>query len=224
VKIGALLPTFRYGARDALVFADRAADLGIDGLFAYDHLWPMGEPTRPSLAPFPLLALVARRYQRVVVAPLVARVGLVGTDHLVQAYRTLEAIAPGRVIATLGAGDKLSAAENDAYGLVHQSAHERRTLMAEAATALRDTMPVWFGGGAQATNDLARELGVVVNLWDAEPERVAEMARSGPVSWAGPVPDDLFSTLDALRDAGASWAIFSPQVDLDQLAGWRRDE
>jgi alkanesulfonate monooxygenase SsuD/methylene tetrahydromethanopterin reductase-like flavin-dependent oxidoreductase (luciferase family) len=223
MKIGVLLPTFRYGANDALEFAERAARLGLDGLFAYDHLWPMGEPTRPSLAPFPLLALVARRHERVVVAPLVARVALVGTDHLVEEYRTLEAIAPGRVIATLGAGDKLSAAENEAYGLARQSADERRGLMAETATALRDTMPVWFGGGAAATNELARELGAVVNLWDGEASRVAELARTGEVSWAGPVPDDLFSTLDAVRDAGASWAVLSPQVDLDLLAGWRRD-
>ena len=221
MKVGALLPTFRYGASDALSFAQRAAELGIDGLFAYDHLWPMGQPTRPSLAPFPVLALVARRHPDVVVAPLVARVGLVSTSHLVQEYRTLEAVAPGRVIATFGAGDKLSAAETEAYGIAHHDADERRAMMADTALALRDTMPVWFGGGAQATNDLARELGVVVNLWDADPARIASSARSGEVSWAGPVPEDLFNALDAVRDAGATWAVLSPQVDLDQLAGWR---
>jgi len=84
-------------------------------------------------------------------------------------------------------------------------------------------MPVWFGGGAEATNVLAREMGATVNLWNANPERVAAVARSGPVSWAGPVPDDLFSTLDALRDAGATWAVLSPQIDLVHIAGWRRD-
>ena len=40
MKLGALLPTFRNGAADALAFADRAVEAGIDGLFAYDHLWP----------------------------------------------------------------------------------------------------------------------------------------------------------------------------------------
>jgi len=68
VKLGVLLPTFRNGASDALAFADRAVEAGIDGLFAYDHLWPMGSPTRPSLAPFAVLAAVARRHD-VVVGP-----------------------------------------------------------------------------------------------------------------------------------------------------------
>ena len=121
MKLGVLLPTFRNGAEDALAFAAAAADAGVDGLFAYDHLWPMGSPTRPSLAPFPLLAAVAQRHD-VVVGPLVARVGLVGTSHLVEEYLTLERVAPSRVICALGSGDKLSAAENEAYDVARARA------------------------------------------------------------------------------------------------------
>jgi alkanesulfonate monooxygenase SsuD/methylene tetrahydromethanopterin reductase-like flavin-dependent oxidoreductase (luciferase family) len=221
VKLGVLLPTFRNGAADALAFADSAVEAGLDGLFAYDHLWPMGSPTRPSLAPFPLLAAVARRHGEVVVAPLVARVGLVGTPHLVEQFLTLERVAPSRVICALGSGDRLSAAENDAYDVAKRSADERRAMMAETARELQGLMPVWFGAGNDETNRVARDVGATVNLWDASPERVREMTTSGEVSWAGPASEDLATTLDAVREAGATWAVFAPDVDVDALRQWR---
>jgi alkanesulfonate monooxygenase SsuD/methylene tetrahydromethanopterin reductase-like flavin-dependent oxidoreductase (luciferase family) len=221
VKLGALLPTFRDGAADALDFADRAVDAGIDGLFAYDHLWPMGAPTRPSLAPFAVLAAVARRHDGVIVAPLVARVGLVGTRHLVEQYRTLERVAPSRVICALGSGDKLSAAENGAYDVPVRSADERRALMAETAHELSDTMPIWFGAGNDETNRVAREVGATINLWNASPERIRNMTAAGEVSWAGPAPKDVSATLAVVRDAGATWAVFAPDVDVGALRQWR---
>jgi alkanesulfonate monooxygenase SsuD/methylene tetrahydromethanopterin reductase-like flavin-dependent oxidoreductase (luciferase family) len=221
VKLGALLPTFRNGAADALAFADRAVEAGIDGLFAYDHLWPMGSPTRPSLAPFSVLAAVARRHEGVIVGPLVARIGLVGTPHLVEQYRTLERVAPSRVICALGSGDKLSAAENEAYDVPVRSADERRALMAETARQLSDTMPIWFGAGNDETNRVAREVGATINLWDASPQRLRDMSNAGAVSWAGPVPTELAGTLDAVCDAGATWAVLAPDVDVEALRQWR---
>ncbi|MHB8827619.1 MAG: LLM class flavin-dependent oxidoreductase, partial [Acidimicrobiales bacterium] len=158
MKIGLLLPTFEVGARHALDVAAEAAEAGLDGVFAYDHLWPMGSPTRPALAPFPVLAAVAARHE-IGVGPLVARVGLFGTAHLVETFTALEEIAPGRVIAALGTGDKLSAAENAAYGLPEYSPRERREMLGVTAAALAPLMPVWIGAGAPATNELARTLG-----------------------------------------------------------------
>ena len=222
MKLGVLLPTFRDGTDDALAFAKRAADAGLDGVFAYDHLWPMGTPTRPSLAPFPVLCVAARANPTLVVGPLVARIGLVGTPHLIEQFQTLHALTSGRVIATLGSGDKLSAAENLAYDIPERSADERRALMAETARALVSTMPVWFGAGNDATNAVAREVGAVLNVWNAPPDRVATLHADGPVSWAGPVPEDLAATLDALRDAGATWAVLTPDADIDALARWRQ--
>jgi hypothetical protein len=221
MKLGVLLPTFRYGAEDAFAFAADAIDAGVDGLFAYDHLWPMGSPTRPSLAPFALLAAVARRHDGVVVAPLVARIGLVGTAHLVEQFLTLERVAPSRVICALGSGDKLSAAENAAYDIAVASADERRALMAETARELRDRMPVWFGAGNDETNRVARGVGATVNLWDASAQRVREMTTTGEVSWAGPAPADLSTHLMSLRDAGATWAVYAPDVDVTALRQWR---
>jgi alkanesulfonate monooxygenase SsuD/methylene tetrahydromethanopterin reductase-like flavin-dependent oxidoreductase (luciferase family) len=221
VKLGVLLPTFRDGATDALARADEAAAAGLDGVFAYDHLWPMGSPERPSLAPFALLSVIARRHHGLVVGPLVARVSLVDTQHLVRQFLTLHTLAPGRVIAAMGTGDKLSAPENEAYGLPALSGDVRRELLANAASALSETMPIWIGAGSDATNSLARELGATINLWDWAAPRVATMSDTGPVCWAGPAKDDLPATLSALSDAGATWSVFAPDVSISQLREWR---
>lgn len=221
MKIGVLLPTFRDGASDAFAAADAAERHGLHGVFAYDHLWPMGQPQRPSLAPFCLLSGVAARHATLIVAPLVARVGLVATSVLVDQFRTLAMISDARVIVALGTGDRLSEDENAAYGLAVHSAHERRALIGETARALSG-LPLWIGAGAAATNLLAREIGAVLNLWDVSSALVAAHGSDGPVSWAGNARSDLEVQLDELAAAGATWAVFSPTSDVARLGAWRR--
>ena len=221
MKLGVILPTFRDSATGALETAQRCEEAGIDGVFAYDHLWPMGTPTRPSFAPFAMLAAVAARHPSLIVGPLVARVGMVSTPHLVSQFRSLAALAPGRVIAAVGTGDAKSRDELEAYGLIFASADERRDEVRRVATALRDEMPVWIGAGAESTNLLARDLSVVLNVWDLDIERVSQHARRGPLTWAGPVPEDIVRRLDDLATAGAQWAVFAPGVDVKALANWR---
>lgn len=223
MRVGVLLPTFESSAEPARAGAQRAEDAGLDGVFAYDHLWPMGSPRRPALAPFPVLASIATRHQSLVVGPLVARVGLVGTDHLVAAFTTLAEVAPGRVVAALGTGDRLSTAENVAYGIPVLDAQSRRTLLGQTAKALTALMPVWFGAGASATNELARELGATVNMWNASADALRDEARRGPVSWAGPAParTETARLLDQLVDVGATWAVFGANLDLDAVREWR---
>jgi alkanesulfonate monooxygenase SsuD/methylene tetrahydromethanopterin reductase-like flavin-dependent oxidoreductase (luciferase family) len=221
VKLGVLLPTFRENADDALEVAKKVDEARLDGVFAYDHLWPMGSPERPSLAPFPVLARVAVASPRLFVGPLVSRVGLFGTEKLVEQYQTLALLAPGRVIAAIGTGDKLSADENKAYGLSYRGADERRDLLRAALEALAPTMTAWCGGGTTATNDLARELGVTINLWGADVARVREVATSGPVSWAGPLGEDPATLLKELSEAGVTWVVAGPPFDLEQLGEWR---
>ena len=113
-RAGVVLPTFRDTPEDALAAAESAVAAGIDGLFCYDHLWPLGQPERPALAPFPLLGALAARYgqRRDDSGPyfgtLVARIGLVPSAVLAAEFRALAALAPGRVIAGLGTGDRLA--------------------------------------------------------------------------------------------------------------------
>lgn len=222
MKLGVMLPTFRDQADDALVTAHDAEAAGLDGVFAFDHLWPMGSPTRPALAPFPVLAAVATSAPTLTVGPLVARVGMFSTDKLLELFSTLSALAPGRVIAALGTGDELSKAEQLAYDLGYPTSDERRSLLRDVASELLLTTPVWIGAGAAKTNALARELGVTLNLWGAEPARVRELAQEGPVSWAGPLGDDARARLDDLADAGATWAIASESRRIDELKEWRQ--
>lgn len=221
MKLGVLLPTFASSADRALAHAAEAADARLDGVFAYDHLWPMGSPTRPALAPLPVLAAVAAAHPDLTVGPLVARVGLGSSAHLLAGLRTLHALAPGRVIAGLGTGDKLSAAENEAYGLPYAPAAARRAELADLIMVLRDAMPVWVGGGSTVTHALTFSLGVTLNLWNRTPEQVAQAATQGTVNWAGPRPDDLEGTLDALEKAGATWAVLTPDVAITELVTWR---
>jgi alkanesulfonate monooxygenase SsuD/methylene tetrahydromethanopterin reductase-like flavin-dependent oxidoreductase (luciferase family) len=221
VKLGVMLPTFRDNARDALSRAKEAEQAGIDGVFAFDHLWPMGSPERPSLAPFPVLAAISSRCPSLYIGPLVARVGLAGTTKLVEQFETLNALAPGRVIAALGTGDKLSEAEQVAYDLGYPSANDRRQLLRDAIVALSPTMEVWCGAGSEATNELTRSLGVVINLWGKEPAEVREFAQRGPVTWAGPLGENAPETLDELESAGVRWVVASAPVKIDQLKEWR---
>ena len=55
IRTGIVLPTFRQTADLALDVAARAEEAGVDGVFCYDHVWPLGQPDRPALAPFPVL-------------------------------------------------------------------------------------------------------------------------------------------------------------------------
>ena len=55
-----------------------------------------------------------------------ARVGLVPDAVLAAQFTALARLAPGRVIAGLGTGDRLSEEENRAYGIPFAPAAERR--------------------------------------------------------------------------------------------------
>jgi hypothetical protein len=216
MKVGFLLPVFRETPDDAFAAAQLGALVGVDGVFAYDHLWPMGSPERPALSPFPVLAAVTVRFPSLIVGPLVARVGLTSDDHLIETFRSLELAAPGRVVAAIGTGDKLSAAENEAYGIPMQPVAERQAMVERVASSLSDQMPVWIGAGAPATNAIAQRVGATLNYWQKMPE-----SPSGPWNWAGNPREDLEVQLDELASAGSTWAIFAPTVDVSRLGKWR---
>jgi alkanesulfonate monooxygenase SsuD/methylene tetrahydromethanopterin reductase-like flavin-dependent oxidoreductase (luciferase family) len=62
IRTGIVLPTFRDTPDEAFAAAADAVEAGIDGLFCYDHIWPLGQPERPALAPFPVLGALAARH------------------------------------------------------------------------------------------------------------------------------------------------------------------
>jgi alkanesulfonate monooxygenase SsuD/methylene tetrahydromethanopterin reductase-like flavin-dependent oxidoreductase (luciferase family) len=236
IAVGVVLPTFRQTPDEALDVAHRAFAAGVDGVFCYDHLWPIGQPDRPALAPFPLLATLAVTVKDSPTAAggpffgtLVARVGLVPNAVLLGQFTALAHLAPGRVIAGLGTGDRLSEAENRAYGIPYAPAAERRADMVDVARALRDRgLTVWVAGGAAARTEEARAAAVALNVWNAEPDLVAGRSqgpRAVEVTWGGSPPKDeavLMATVTDLAAAGASWVVFASPVDPDLLVAAAR--
>jgi len=220
-RIGVTLPSFSRSP-ERLVEAAREADrLGIHGGFVFDHLWPMHSPGRPALAMPPLLGVLARATSRLVVGPLVARVGLWPAPWLEQALRTAAAVSGGRVIAALGTGDEKSLDEHRGYGLPYADARSRREVLERLGRRLLDAgLEVWVGAGRPGTNRVARRLGASLNLWDVEPEELAVAAREGPVTWGGPLPraaEEAARRLSALADAGAEWVVWAWPGDLRRV-------
>jgi hypothetical protein len=232
MRTGVVLPLFRDTPDAAFAAATAAVAAGVDGLFCYDHIWPIGQPERPALAPFPILGALASMLgpsaapgDGPYLGTLVARVGLVPDAVLAAQFLALESLAPGRVIAGIGTGDRLSEEENLAYGIPFTSAAERRADMVELGRTLTGAgLPVWVAGGAAGRTEEARAAGAALNVWDASPALVAERVAGPPaveVTWAGPPPaatPPLRERLRALDEAGASWVIFGWPVDVDELA------
>jgi alkanesulfonate monooxygenase SsuD/methylene tetrahydromethanopterin reductase-like flavin-dependent oxidoreductase (luciferase family) len=232
-RVGIMVPTFRDSPSDAIALAIEAEGLGIDGVFVYDHLWPMGRPDRPALAPFPVLAAIAARTSTLCLGPLVARVGVTPPELLVSEFLALDRLAPGRVIAAIGTGDHLSFNENRAYGLSIGPAAERREMVRGCATSLLAAgLEVWVGGLSRPTIAVAEAVGAVPNFWQVSVDWIAEQGVRGPVTWSGmadPEGDServgaavLRAMVESFADAGATWTVFGWPVDLAALGGVAR--
>ena len=203
----------------------------MDGLFCYDHIWPLGQPQRPALAPFPVLGALATRLgppsgtgEGPFLGTLVARVSLVPNAVLASQFRALDRLAPGRVIAGLGTGDRLSEQENRAYGIPFAPAAERHAELGELGRDLVAAgLTVWVAGGPAARTEEACAAGAALTVWEADAALVAARA-TGPdaleVTWAGPPPaasPTVADMLPLLHRAGATWAVFGWPVDVEEL-------
>jgi hypothetical protein len=223
MKIGVTLPQFSEDAAPALAAARQAEALGLDGVFCFDHLWPIGQPDRPALSMAPLLGALVSTTDSVVVGSLVARVGLLPDQVLVASLASLAEIGPGRVIAGLGTGDSLSRRENEAFGVPFETADIRRRRMSAVTRDLMDVgIPVWIGGGRAKTVAVAKALRVPVNLWEAGPGDISALSTQGlTVTWGGPVRGtvaEMAVGLAAVARAGATWAVCAWPRSLEKLA------
>jgi alkanesulfonate monooxygenase SsuD/methylene tetrahydromethanopterin reductase-like flavin-dependent oxidoreductase (luciferase family) len=242
VLIGVTLPSFRDDAY-ALDAARIAERLGLDGVFSFDHLWPMGQPERPALSAMPFLGAVAAATDRVTVGSLVARIGLLSDAMLVASLRSIDNICAGRFIAGLGVGDHLSAAENMAFGIPFAPKHERLASLRLCASRLIDEgTSVWIGCGSHISSptiDIAADVGAEVNVWGVPADDVGLLCTMGfaGVTWAGtagrpqglaagqapgpkiePTVDAMADHLTAIGAAGARWAVCGWPAVPEQLA------
>jgi len=193
MRVGVTLPQFRSDADAAVAVARRAEAAGLDGVFAFDHLWPLGRPDRPALQSTVLLGALAGETERVVLGTLVARVGLVPDAVLVHQLVTLGRITgPDRWIAAVGTGDRANRDENRAYGVPFPPAAERLGRLIRVVRALRAAgVRTWVGGLSPAVVRAAREADGW-NGWGISVARLAEyageLAGAGTeVTWAGQV-------------------------------------
>src|SRR5207244_5176769 len=117
--------------------ARRAEAAGLDSIWVFDHMWPLsGGKERPILEQWTTLAWLAQTTTRIGVGTMVTRTSLRHAPLMAKLAATVGAIAPGRVTITLGSGDRLSKAENDAFGLPYFAGRRRTAQLASELEAL----------------------------------------------------------------------------------------
>jgi alkanesulfonate monooxygenase SsuD/methylene tetrahydromethanopterin reductase-like flavin-dependent oxidoreductase (luciferase family) len=218
VRVGLILPVFERSPAKALAVAQQAEAEGIDGVFSYDHLFPINRPDRPALAATAILTAVGLSTSRVRLGTLVSRVTLLPGPVLVEALATLDQIATGRLIAGIGAGDSLTKPENLAYGLPFPPVSERLEALTYVARSLRTrSVHVWIGGRSPQVRQLAAAEADGWNSWDGPPEELAAFAGNGEATWGGPPPadGDLSGHLQSLAGVGVAWVVYGPPPSTD---------
>jgi alkanesulfonate monooxygenase SsuD/methylene tetrahydromethanopterin reductase-like flavin-dependent oxidoreductase (luciferase family) len=198
VKVGITLPSFRDRVEPSLAVAAAAEASGLDGVFAYDHLFRRDAQgnRRPAIEMFSLMGAVAGATTRIAVGSFVARATLRPPAVLANGFDTLARIlGPERLLVTIGAGDEQSREENETFGLDFGTAADRVAALRDAVDATRDRgYPVWVGGTAPAVREVAAAHADGWNRWGSGSERfhaqaanLAAAAARSPftVSWGG---------------------------------------
>jgi alkanesulfonate monooxygenase SsuD/methylene tetrahydromethanopterin reductase-like flavin-dependent oxidoreductase (luciferase family) len=204
MKVGLILPLFSGDAEHVLSFATRAEELGFDGVFAYDHLFPPGgDPSRPVLEAFAMLGAVSSRTNRVAVGTLVARAGLHDAGLLAKLAVTLDDVSGGRMILAVGAGDAGNDLEHRTFGFPTPVQAERRAHLEETVRCVRalfegqawpggshvpamagplvpparDGLSIWVAGSSNHVVRLAAREANAWNGWQMDPDAFAAKAR-----------------------------------------------
>ncbi|MBA3655683.1 MAG: LLM class flavin-dependent oxidoreductase [Actinobacteria bacterium] len=216
--VGTTLPQFNADAEAAIVAAVRAEELGLDGVFVFDHLWPIGRPDGDVLECFTLLGALAQETARIRLGPLVARVGLLPDAVLIHTLMSLHRMLGDRLIAGVGAGDRLSAAENLAYGVAYPPVADRIRAVDVVCRQLRVAgVETWIGGRSAAIRAVAAAAADALNVWAATDAEVAAEGADVPrITWGGQVDLTVMDSaalaerLRSIETAGADFAVCAP--------------
>lgn len=222
MKVGLTLPQFRADAGPALDTAAQAQAAGLDGVFVFDHMWPLGRPDRPALHGPTLAAALIATTERMVVGTLVARVGVLPNAVLDNIFASLHRMAGDRLVAGLGIGDAMSRPENIAIGVPLLVRSERLAALADVCRRLRARgITTWVGGTSPSTQAVGWAEADAVNVWgvapDALPAAVASpRGAASAFTWAGQVdlvalgPTGVAGLLRTVAATGATWAVLAP--------------
>jgi alkanesulfonate monooxygenase SsuD/methylene tetrahydromethanopterin reductase-like flavin-dependent oxidoreductase (luciferase family) len=180
------LPQFNVDPGPALEACRDAHRVGFGGAFVFDHLWPLGAPTRPALECWTLLAAVAAEVGGRAggaggfrVGTLVTRAGLRAPALVARMAATVGQVAGVPPIVAVGRGDLGNRDENRAFGLPFGGAAERSRAVEDTVAALRGLLAgspapeVWVGGTGPSGRELAGRLADAWNGWGLTPEELA---------------------------------------------------
>ncbi len=221
--------------------ARRAEALGFDGVYVFDHLFPLDGRTRPIFEGLTALGSVAAVTDRITVGTLVIRAPIRPAWTTAKAAWTAQVVSNGRLTLGLGAADSMSKPEFEAYGLHFGTVSERltavrRTIEAVSAPQLAvagyERPKVWVGGRSAAIRSVAAELADGWNGWGGSPDRLATEAaeirqaagRAFEVSWGGQVlvaPDQRSLARHlARRGRGGDLVAGTPQQVAERLRAY----
>jgi alkanesulfonate monooxygenase SsuD/methylene tetrahydromethanopterin reductase-like flavin-dependent oxidoreductase (luciferase family) len=223
-KVGVTLPSFVEDPDIVFAVAHAAESAGLDGVFVYDHMWRGDPPNRrPALECLTLLGAVAGETKRLAIGTLVARATLRPPATLANGLETAHRVSGGRVIATIGSGDRQSREENEAFGLEFGSMADRINALHDAVRAASGRgFPVWVGGRSTQIREIVA-IADGWNAWGSEPDDFAreidlirDVAPHATVTWGGLArPKDegaagLAARLRPYVDLGSEWLIIGP--------------
>jgi alkanesulfonate monooxygenase SsuD/methylene tetrahydromethanopterin reductase-like flavin-dependent oxidoreductase (luciferase family) len=206
VRLGVTLPQFSDDPDVMVAAARRAEAAGLDSVWVFDHLWPLGgSKSRPILECWTSLAWLGAATERVGIGTLVTRSTLRHPAVLAKMAATVAAIGPGRLTVGVGSGDEGSRAENEAFGAPYHSGANRVAQLEDTLEVLRRhrnsagvtysgpharvaglpaaPQPVpgpalWAAGRSQAVIRLAGRLADGWNGWGVRPEAFAAAVRT----------------------------------------------
>jgi alkanesulfonate monooxygenase SsuD/methylene tetrahydromethanopterin reductase-like flavin-dependent oxidoreductase (luciferase family) len=179
-RVGLTLPSFVRDPDEVFAVVRAAEEAGLDGVFAYDHIFRVAADGthRPALEITALLNAVAAESTRLLVGALVVRASLRPAATTAALFDTAHRVTGGRLVAGLGAGDHESERENEQFGLAFGTVADRIAELHAALRASRDRgYPVWVGGLHHEVRSLAAAEADGWNRWGGPVERFAEQAK-----------------------------------------------